>query len=117
MADAGTMSTIARQFVDAFNRRDADGLVALVDPALEWHPSVLVGGRRTYRGHAGLRQWVSDLARAPVHHQARVRDVEVLEENRFLVLSEVLVDGEPMTPQRWSRGSARTASSSRDAHT
>lgn len=97
MADAGAMSTSARQFVAAFNRRDADGLVALVDPAFEWHPSVLVGGRRTYRGHAGLRQWIGDLARAPVQHQARVREVEILDNDRFLVHSEVLVDGEPVT--------------------
>jgi hypothetical protein len=98
MAHAGAMSIIAQQFVDAFNRRDADDLVALVDPAFEWHPSVLARGPRTYQGHAGLRQWVDDLARAPVHHQARVREVQVLDENRFLVLSEVLVDGEPMSP-------------------
>jgi SnoaL-like domain len=98
MAIAGAaISTLAQQFIDAFNQRDADGLVCLVDPAFEWRPSVLVGRHRTYRGHDGLRQWISDLGHAKVQHQARVREVELLEENRFLVHSEVLVDGELMT--------------------
>lgn|GEM_PF-1437899 len=92
-----TMSTIAQRFIDAFNHRDADGLISLVDPTLDWRPSMLVGGRRTYRGHEGIHQWIADLARAPVQHQARVREVEVLDEQCFLVHSEVLVDGEPMT--------------------
>lgn len=91
------MGTIAQQFIEAFNRRDAEGLVALVDPTFEWHPSVLVGGRRKYRGHQGVRQWVEDLARAPVQHQARVRHVEAIDEDRFLIHSEILVDGELMT--------------------
>jgi phage terminase large subunit-like protein len=99
MAIAGpVMGTLAQKFVDAFNRRDANDLVALVHPAFEWRPSVLVGGRRSYHGHAGLRQWVADLGRAAIHHQARVREVEALDETRFLIISEVLVDGESMTP-------------------
>ena len=92
------MGRVAAQFIDAFNRRDADALVALVDRAFVWRPSMVVGGRRTYSGHDGLRQWVTDLARAPVQHQARVREVEALDECCFLVHSEVLVDGEPITP-------------------
>jgi hypothetical protein len=60
-------------------------------------PVGLVGGRRTYRGHEGLRKWVEDLGHASVQHQARVRGVEALDENRFLVHSEVLVEGEPIS--------------------
>jgi hypothetical protein len=99
MALAGSaMGTIAQQFVDAFNRRDANDLVALVDPGFEWRPSVLVGGRRTYHGHQGLRQWLADLARLPVEHHARIHDVEVIDDQCFLVHSEVLIDDEPVTP-------------------
>lgn len=55
------MDEIGRDFTDAFNRRDADGLVALADPAIEFCPTELVGSRRAYHGHEGLRQWVADL--------------------------------------------------------
>jgi hypothetical protein len=93
-----SMEMIARLFIDAFNRRDAEALVALADPAIEWRPSSLAGSQRIYRGHDGLRLWVSELDTAPVKHQARVREVRELDERRFAVLSEVLVDGELPSP-------------------
>jgi ketosteroid isomerase-like protein len=89
---------IAREFVEAFNRRDTDGLLALVHPEIEFRPTMLVGSERVYRGHDGFRSWAEDLAAAEATHQVRVRDIRVLEDRRFLVLSEVLLDGEVVAP-------------------
>jgi ketosteroid isomerase-like protein len=46
--------------VDAFNRRDLDGFLALADPNVEFTPYVvaLEGG---YKGHDGVRRWWRDL--------------------------------------------------------
>jgi hypothetical protein len=33
-----------------------------------------------------------------VQHQARVREVRAFDESRFAVISEVLLEGEPVTP-------------------
>jgi len=85
---------VARAFVDAFNRRDADALIAVSDPDIEWQPSVLVGSRRTYRGHEGLRRWVEDLRGAVIQHRSEVRSVTVLDEHRFAVVCDVFIDGE-----------------------
>jgi hypothetical protein len=95
---AAAMEAIAGQFIDAFNRRDVDALLALCDRDIEFHPTVLVGARRIYRGHAGMRRWVADLQKAQIQHQVRVRRVRALGERRFMVLSEVLLDGERVTP-------------------
>lgn len=92
------METIGRMFIDAFNRRDAQGLVELSAPDVLFYPTVLVGARRGYHGHDGLRRWVRDLARAGAGHRVRVRAVRELGEQRFVVLSEVLLDGEPVSP-------------------
>lgn len=92
------MEEIGRGFTDAFNRRDADGLVALADPAIELCPTELVGSRRAYHGHEGLRQWVTDLGESPIKHQVRVREVRTLDERRFLLLSEVVLNGELISP-------------------
>ncbi|MGA2925186.1 MAG: nuclear transport factor 2 family protein [Solirubrobacteraceae bacterium] len=92
------MDAIARQFIDAFNRRDADGLVAVTDPAVQWRPSRMVGVARVYVGHDGIRRWVADLGESPIKHQARVLEVRALEPGRFLVLSEVLLDDAPVCP-------------------
>jgi ketosteroid isomerase-like protein len=43
---------------DAFNRRDLDAFLALMDPDLEFTPyEVAVQGRDPYRGHNGVRSW------------------------------------------------------------
>ena len=102
------MDAIARDFVDAFNRRDAGGLVALTDPAVVWQPSRLVGSVRRYRGHDELRRWVAELDASPIKHRARVLEVRIIDHDRFLVLSEVLLDDVPVCPSallaRVSRG-------------
>ena len=48
---------------DAGNRRDIEGLLAVVHPEVEWHPAIaalLEGEARTYRGHHGVRAWFRD---------------------------------------------------------
>jgi SnoaL-like domain len=88
---------IARRFVDAFNRRDAEGLVALSDPEIEFHPSTLVGHRRRYDGHEGLRRWIEEVGRSAIEHQVRVRQVHPSRDG-FIIISEVLLDGNVVTP-------------------
>jgi ketosteroid isomerase-like protein len=50
--------------IDAFNRRDVEAVIALTDPEAVWSPAIeaLTEGSRTYRGHAGTRQYYKDLA-------------------------------------------------------
>jgi ketosteroid isomerase-like protein len=56
--------TLARDVLDALERRDVDHLVTLSDPDVEWHSffaEVAMGKGGGYRGHDGIRQYVSDL--------------------------------------------------------
>src|SRR3954467_10371176 len=50
-----------RKALDAFNRRDLDGLLESIDPAVEWSPPVELPGASTVRGHDGVRQSVADM--------------------------------------------------------
>jgi hypothetical protein len=88
---------IARRFIDAFNQRDADGLVALSDPEIEFHPTSLVGKRQRYDGHDGLRRWVAELEASSLRHQVRACEVRQHEDG-FILLSEVLLEGKLITP-------------------
>jgi SnoaL-like domain len=90
-------ATIGLAFVDAFNRRDADDLVAVCDPAIEWQPTVLVGSRRVYTGHLGLRRWIEDLASSAVQHHLKVSAVRILDGGRFAVFSEVATGDDATT--------------------
>lgn len=89
---------LARRFIDGFNRRDADALVALCHSQVEFLPTILVGQRAVYHGHDGLRRWVEDLRAGGAAHEVRVRKVRVLAPDRFAVLTEVLLDGELLSP-------------------
>jgi ketosteroid isomerase-like protein len=62
---------LSRLLTDAFNRRDVEAVVALWDDEGVWYPAIeaSVEGSRTYRGHAGTRQYYKDLAEfAPESH-------------------------------------------------
>jgi hypothetical protein len=93
-----SVQIIGRRFVDAYNRRHVDDLIALSDPAIEFHPTSLVGARRRYDGHDGLRRWVKELDTLGIEHQVRVLEVRALEKDGLLVLSEVLLDGKLISP-------------------
>jgi ketosteroid isomerase-like protein len=44
--------------VDAFNRRDLDALLALMDDDVELVPRIgAMEGESSYRGHNGVRRW------------------------------------------------------------
>ncbi|MGH2913216.1 MAG: nuclear transport factor 2 family protein, partial [Solirubrobacteraceae bacterium] len=89
---------IGHGFIEAFNLRDAEAMVALTHPELEFRPTMLAGSRRVYKGHDGLRTWVADLVASGAEHQVRVREVRVLGEQRLIVFTEVLLDGEAISP-------------------
>jgi ketosteroid isomerase-like protein len=48
--------------LDAFNRRDVDAVIALLDPECVWYPAFAGVMEGPYRGHAGWRQYFEDLA-------------------------------------------------------
>lgn len=53
-----------RRAVDARNRGDTAGLLAEIDPEVEWYPGLaaqLKGSAMVLRGHDGVREWVRDL--------------------------------------------------------
>ena len=50
--------------LEAGNRGDVDGLLAELDPEVEWHSALhaLMGGEQTvFRGHDGVRKMLGDL--------------------------------------------------------
>jgi ketosteroid isomerase-like protein len=52
-----------RLVLDAWNRRDAEAMVALWDAEGGWYPALeRITESRAYSGHAGVRQYYRDLA-------------------------------------------------------
>ena|SRR5215218_2862885 len=64
---------------DAWARRDVEAVVALWDPEGVWYPPLegIMEGR-TYRGHAGMRQYYEDLAEFAEENQAEYPEIRDL---------------------------------------
>ena len=75
---------LAYQVMETLGRRDAETLVALADPEIEWHSFFALSEGGVYRGHEGTRRYMSDLddafeiGRAEVDDAVGVGDVTVL---------------------------------------
>lgn len=91
------VSRVGRRWLDAFNRRDVQALVGLADPGIEFSPTVLSGGRKTYCGHQGIRDWISDLRAAGAVHTVRVGEVRHCPCGDEVILGEILVGDDPVS--------------------
>ena len=89
---------VAREFVDAFNRRDADGFAAVFHPECELRPTLLVGSRSVYRGRDGVRSYFDDLAAGNREHGVRIREIRRMGPDRFAMLTEVMLRDEVVSP-------------------
>jgi ketosteroid isomerase-like protein len=65
--------------IDAFNRRDLDTYLGLMDPEVEFVPyeRALEGGG-AYRGHSGVRRWWEDAFAALPNLRAEIDDARDL---------------------------------------
>jgi ketosteroid isomerase-like protein len=52
---------LGKRAYEAFNRRDLDGFLALMDPDVEALPRTLGIEGGAYTGHDGMRRWAEDI--------------------------------------------------------
>jgi ketosteroid isomerase-like protein len=65
-----------RRWFDAFNSRDLEGMLACMDPDVDFRPLRLRGVEGGYRRHAGVRDWIADLMRMEHHHRVELSRVQ-----------------------------------------
>src|SRR5947209_5681779 len=51
---------VLRRWIDAFNARDIEAIIAYCDPSIELHSVFAAVGGAVYGGHEGLRSWQRD---------------------------------------------------------
>jgi len=67
--------------IDAYNRRDVEGVLEVHDAGVEWHAALqeMIGGEAAvYRGHKGLRELVRDLDEAFSELQIEITQIRDL---------------------------------------
>ena len=55
---------LLRRWIEAFNSRDIEAVIALCDPAIEFRSVFAAVGGGVYCGHDGMRRWHRDLQEA-----------------------------------------------------
>src|SRR6266571_7095765 len=50
-----------RRALEAFNQRDIEGLVEMLDPDVDWQLPAEVPGASTYHGHDGVRRAMAEM--------------------------------------------------------
>ena len=56
-----------RRFIEAFNQRDVEAILADMDPDIEFESRFAMAGGSRYHGHDGVRGWLADLDEAWEH--------------------------------------------------
>jgi len=79
---------IAKQVIDAFNRRDVDAIFECVNPDLEWLPAMPFGGG-PLRGREGIESYVREVSDSWDEYRVVAEDFRVLDDERVLVLSRI----------------------------
>jgi ketosteroid isomerase-like protein len=74
------------------SRLDAEALVAVCDPDVEFHSRIAEADDVTYRGHAGVRDYIASLAEAFEWIQTEPLDV-TLEHDRGVVCNRFRARG------------------------
>jgi ketosteroid isomerase-like protein len=52
---------VAKRALDAFNRRDFDGLIELITPDIEWFPAMPGAVKDGYRGRLGVEAYLGEV--------------------------------------------------------
>jgi hypothetical protein len=91
---------IVTRWLDAFNHRDLEGLLAVADPDLTLRPMRWVQ-RREYRGHAGIREWLEEIRVSPF--ATTIRTDSACECSAQRVVVEGTIEDGSGTPREFNR--------------
>jgi uncharacterized protein len=72
---------VVRAAIEAMNREDAEALVAMLHPEIEWHMAIqqlLVGETGVYHGHHGIGEYFRDMDEAFEEVQVDCPDIRDL---------------------------------------
>jgi hypothetical protein len=88
---------LAEAYVGAYNDRDLEAMLALMDDHVVSYPARLFGQRQT-NGHAGVRAWWQSMVASDRWYEVTIREVRPLMPDRIAVLGDLLDHGEPLSP-------------------
>ncbi len=90
------------RWIDSFNVRDLDGMLACMSPEVRFYPLRLNGLERYYRGHPGVRDWFTRLTELDHRYRIDLRNIRGERDGEVIAIGELLLeDGDPA--RFWAR--------------
>ena len=86
------------EWIDAFNERDLDRMLAQVDPEVHFHPLRVDGMAHSYLGHSGVRRWFAELQQHEHPHRIDLKSIAGLADGRVLAAGAVSAEEGTGTP-------------------
>lgn len=74
---------------DAFNRRDLEGMLECLSPAIVFHPLRFPGVEHRYQGHEGIRSWFDAVTEGRHVHRIESKGFSHTDDGRVLVSGSV----------------------------
>jgi hypothetical protein len=95
---APDLHALAVAWIDAWNERDVEALVALADQSIELHPLRLRSLGEGYEGHDGLREWMAAIEDAGHEHRITLEGFHELKGDRIVLEGQVTIGGRFTSP-------------------
>jgi ketosteroid isomerase-like protein len=87
-----SIETVQRAY-EAFKRGDAEALIAVADPEIEFGTSAAAPGG-TYRGHTGVRRYMKEVEGAfGDRWEAEIERVAEVSEDRVILIARIFGEG------------------------
>jgi ketosteroid isomerase-like protein len=86
----------ANAYVGAYNERDLEAMIALMDETIVSYPARLFGPRQDI-GHDGVRAWWQAMVERDQWYDVTIRDVRVVGEDRIAAIGDIYDGGEPIS--------------------
>jgi hypothetical protein len=90
-ANALSQKALILRWVNAFNARNLDDLLACLDPEVDFRPLKLTGLDPSYRGHDGVRRWFGRLGELRYGHCIELTEVRDSSQGRLLAIGALRV--------------------------
>ena len=86
----------ADAYVGAYNGRDLEAMLSLMDENIVSYPSRLFGPRQDI-GHEGVRAWWQAMIDRDQWYKVAIRDVRVVGKERIAAVGDIYDAGEPIS--------------------
>ncbi len=88
---------LAERYVGAYNNRDLEAMLAVLDANVVSHPSRLAGAHR-HEGHAGVRAWWEAMVANGQWYTVVIHEIRQPSADQVVILGEIHDRGERISP-------------------